>query len=773
MEGSGSRFLPVRNLGGVIGPAVITALYFLCFGALFGLAVFIYRRDPNEWLNRYFVLFSLSILAWLATLYAFNRHGDTPGLTQLGRLNFAVAALIVLFGYLFVREVTTRRGKRRLAITARWLFAETVCLFALTLSTGWLDNAEHLEGGQHVTAFGPLFPLFILHIGGYILAALYLAFVAGRHASPKVRAQLSIIGLGIFVMAAIAVVTNLLLPYLYKEFAFQEVGALSTLALLSAIAYAISVHHLFDVRIFIRRAVVFTLYLGSISAASNALIFILTLLFQGTFGVYDWRTTLPVALIFSTVSFIFEPIRNRLDLSVSRVLYRQEQERQEALRLLAQNLNTAETLDDALEMLMRTLVSRLRLSHAVTYVFQPGEEGKPAIKRIKQVGHPEPDSLALKEDSPFIGYFTRHPEILNAEALKVRLAEEQDLLKAHEAGHSSRQWLSAKGTTLPPKVLNWKAFAGEHAEGLAISPLLEELRASMVIPLFLGQQPLGVILLSGKESGAPYTPEDEWLLETIAAQAVNSIQKAKLLENDQMKTEFVSIASHELLTPITAMQGFLSMILVEHLGKVDPQAEGYLQHVYDAANRLAALVKDLLSASRIESGKIKIEPRRLDLGKLIDETMAQLQFKAAEKSLKLAHVQPAQGSLPPVFADPDRTMEVLMNLVGNAIKYTPAGSVTVTTAIEDGPKPLLRVDISDTGLGMTKEAQAHLFEKFYRVATPETQAIPGTGLGLYITKSEVEKMGGALWVDSTPGKGSTFSFTLPLFQVENVGEKAQ
>lgn len=772
MERSSPGFLPVCNIRGVTGQAAITALYFLCFGALFGLAVYIYRRDPREWLNRYFALFSLSILGWLVTLYAFNRHGDVSGLTELGRLNFAVAALIVLFGYLFVREITAHRASRRLVASARWLSLETAGLFGVTLFTGLLDSSEHLADGQHVTTFGPLFPVFIIHIAGYIVAALYLTFVAGRHATPKVRAQLSIIGLGIFVMAAIAVVTNLLLPYLLGDFAWQEVGALSTLALLSAIAYAISVHQLFDIRLFIRRAVVYTLLLGFTSAVYNAFIFSLTLLFQGRFGEYDWRTTIPNILIFSVIGFTFEPIRNRLDLSVSRVLYRQEQERQEALRLLAQNLNTVQTLDDALEMLMRTLVQRLRLNHAVTYVFQPSDEGRPAIKRIKQVGHPHPDSLVLKEDTPFLDYFIHHPEILNAEALPARIKEEDDLLRSHQKGNGTSKWLSAKRSALVSNAVNWRSFARELSERVALQPVLENLKASMAIPLFLGVQPVGVILLSDKESGAPYTPEDEWLLETIAAHAVNSIQKAKLLESDQMKTEFVSIASHELLTPITAMQGFLSMILVEHLGKVDDQARGYLDHVYASANRLALLVKDLLSVSRIESGKIKIEPRTLDLGKQIEETVAQLHFKAEEKSLKLDYA-PAVPPLPPAFADPDRTMEVLINLVGNAIKYTPQGTVTIRTAVEEKPKPIVRVDIADTGLGMTKEAQSHLFEKFYRIATPETQGIPGTGLGLYITKSVLEKMGGGLSVESTPGKGSTFSFTLPLFEVEDVGDKAQ
>lgn len=754
------------------GALFIPALYFFCFAVLLGLAVFIYRRDPQAWLNRYFALFALSILGWLVTLFAFNRQGDTPFLTNLGRLNFAVAAGIVLFGYLFVREVTRHRSGRRGTRLPLWLGLETAALAAVTLFTGLLDTSEHLSGTQHVTVFGPLFPLFILHIGGYILAALYLAFVSGHHATPKVRGQLSIIGLGIFVMAAIAVVTNLLLPYLYGNFAFQEIGALSTLALLSAIAYAISVHQLFDIRVFIRRAFIFALLLAFTSAAYNGVLFALAVLFRGGFADYDWHDSIPSILIFSVLGFAFEPLRTRLDLSISRVLYRQEQERQEALRLLAQNLNGALTLDEALEMAMHTLMKKAGLRHAVTYIFQAGDGGRPAIKHAKQAGYRHPENLLLKNDDPAIDYFTHHSEILNLEALEAILAEEESIIQAHEQKGSKHPRLTHPRLASIP---NWSAFVREHNQKRAVQKALTSLHAAIAVPLFLDEQPLGVILLGRKSGDSPYTPEDEWLLETVAAHAVSSIQKAKLYESDQTKSEFVSIASHELLTPITAIEGFLSMILDEGMGKVDDQARGYLNNVYASARRLSVLVKDLLSVSRIESGKIEIQPQQVDLEKLIADAVAQLQFKAKDKHLKLNFTPPSAEQpprlLPPVWADPGRTMEVLMNLVGNAIKYTPEGSVTITMQLQDKSVPCVRVDVADTGLGMTKEAQSHLFQKFYRVKTDETAGIQGTGLGLYITKAIIEKMDGELALHSVPGKGSTFSFTLPLFQVENVGRE--
>ena len=154
--------------------------------------------------------------------------------------------------------------------------------------------------------------------------------------------------------------------------------------------------------------------------------------------------------------------------------------------------------------------------------------------------------------------------------------------------------------------------------------------------------------------------------------------------------------------------------------------------------RLSLLIKDLLSVSRIESGKMKIDLQQLDMGKMITDTIDQLRFVAANKKITVTFVKPTEP-LPPVWADPDRTMQIMVNLVSNAVKYTPKGAVTITGSV-DKKQDFVTVSVTDTGLGMSKAGMAHLFTKFYRVDTPETTGIVGTGLGLYITKTLIEKI---------------------------------
>lgn len=772
--------------------SLISVLYFVCIIGLLVLTFFIWSKDTRAPLNRTFALFGLSIVGWLGTLYEFNRQADTPFLTTLGRLNFALPIFIMFFGFLFVREITDPSHKKQPRWIAPVLMLETVLLAALTLFTPWVDALEHIVDGQHTTVFGKLFPLYLAHMGLYITGALAVAFLSSRNASKRIRSQLAIIGIGIIVTTAIAVVTNLLLPYLFGYFALQEVGALSTLFFLSALAYAISMHQLFDVRVIIKRTFVYTLLLTILVASYSVIIFVFTRLIQGgvSYDPTSFVTNIVAAIV---IGVSLNPLRLWLEARTDGFLFKSEYQHQQIVKEVTQKLLGVVALDEALKTLMESMVKVLHLHHAVTYVFQPGEGGLPVVKRIQQIGYDRlgPDNLSrnlnegdsstrllLGENDPLVAYFLHQPAILSVRSFEARLTKE---------GRALDNPNNRKAVTSEVNDPGLSQRVRDYAIARSVLKKLHSLNVALAIPLELNGQLLGLVLLSEKKSDESYSESDLELLEAMSAQGISAIQKAKLFEGDQLKSEFVSIASHELLTPISAMEGYLSMILDENMGTIDPQARGYLEKVYSSAHRLATLVKDLLSVSRIDSGKIKIEQQQLDIGKLIAESVDQLRFKAQEKGLELVYETadnetakeargkaPSRKTLPQVWADPDRTTEILVNLIGNAIKYTPSGRVTINAEAESEDKPAslstqcVRISVQDTGLGMSREAQSHLFEKFYRVATPETSGIQGTGLGLYITRSMVEKMGGSIALQSTPGQGSTFSFTLPVFQIDNI-----
>jgi len=278
----------------------------------------------------------------------------------------------------------------------------------------------------------------------------------------------------------------------------------------------------------------------------------------------------------------------------------------------------------------------------------------------------------------------------------------------------------------------------------------------------------------------------------------------KLKVTDAMKTEFISMASHELLTPISAIEGYLSMMVDEKIVAVgNPKAEKYLQSVYKSSNRLARLVADLLNVSRIEEGRLLVEKKAVSVLEMLQSTVDELKFKAQTSHIKISYTSQVSGQEALAYADSDKIKEVLVNLTGNALKFNkPGGAVRLwaqawpTQAVqqrynqmarfvvdkpEHGDGALRRVvnqsytqmvgdkqiviAVADNGVGISCEDIGKLFQKFSRVGDWSTQEVQGTGLGLYVSKAIVEMHHGKIWVESPgEGKGSVFYFSLPLAQ---------
>jgi signal transduction histidine kinase len=228
----------------------------------------------------------------------------------------------------------------------------------------------------------------------------------------------------------------------------------------------------------------------------------------------------------------------------------------------------------------------------------------------------------------------------------------------------------------------------------------------------------------------------------------------KLKEVDQMKDDFLSTASHELRTPLTAIRGFADMA-VKHI--TDEQKLRHdLQVISISASRLAGLVEDMLDVSRIEQGRMKLDMQKVSIVSVIAEVIEELSVQAQDKGLKISHNRPADEYY--ILADRNKLKQIYINIIGNAVKYTLNGEVTVLYELNKGT---VNTIVKDSGIGMTSEQREKLFSKFYRIQTDETKNIQGTGLGLWITKQMVELMKGKISVDSMKGIGSQFSITFP------------
>ncbi len=255
---------------------------------------------------------------------------------------------------------------------------------------------------------------------------------------------------------------------------------------------------------------------------------------------------------------------------------------------------------------------------------------------------------------------------------------------------------------------------------------------------------------------APVTMSDEYLGSVSVFRDITAE-----VEADRAKTEFISTVSHELRTPMTSIKGYADLMLIGAAGAINENQQRFLSVIKSNADRLSVLVNDLLDISRIESGRVKLELKPVTLESLIDSVVASLHTRIEEKKLTL-HVTLPEGDLPRVYADRDRVIQILTNLVGNAYQYTPPGGLITVRAHEAGE--FVQIDVVDTGIGIAPENQPKVFERFYRVDDPNVNEFPGTGLGLAIVKSLVEMHEGRLWLESEAGVGTTFSFTLRAVQ---------
>jgi signal transduction histidine kinase len=295
---------------------------------------------------------------------------------------------------------------------------------------------------------------------------------------------------------------------------------------------------------------------------------------------------------------------------------------------------------------------------------------------------------------------------------------------------------------------------------------------------------LGYIILGAKKSGNPYSSQDTKMLEIIADELVIAIQNAlrfeeiqnfaatlqekvddatrqlrrtneKLKQLDQTKDDFISMASHQLRTPLTSVKGYVSMVMEGDAGKINTQQRKLLDQAFISSQRMVYLIADLLNVSRLRTGKFIIEAKPTNLAEVVEGEITQLTETAKGRDLELTYKKPKE--FPTLMLDDTKIRQVIMNFADNAIYYTPAGG-HIQVALEDKGESI-EFTVTDDGIGVPKSEQHHLFGKFYRAGNAKKARPDGTGLGLFMAKKVIIAQGGAIIFHTQEGKGSTFGFS--------------
>ncbi|MGH7266704.1 MAG: ATP-binding protein, partial [Candidatus Rokuibacteriota bacterium] len=302
-----------------------------------------------------------------------------------------------------------------------------------------------------------------------------------------------------------------------------------------------------------------------------------------------------------------------------------------------------------------------------------------------------------------------------------------------------------------------------------LRPILTRLgyRSLLAVPLLTEQEIVGALAVWRRTPGE-FSPEVVNLLQTFATQSVLAIQNARLFRElgdkgrqlevaSRHKSQFLANMSHELRTPLNAILGYAELIVDEIYGPVPEKIREVLERVHASGKHLLGLINDVLDLSKIEAGQLTLALGDYSMREVVQTVFTAVEPLAAEKSLALEVTVPPD--LPRGHGDERRIAQVLMNLVGNAIKFTEAGAVRVRVAATNG---VFQVGVADTGPGIAPADQQRIFEEFQQADSSTTRKKGGTGLGLSIARRIVELHGGRIWVESAPGKGSTFRFTLPV-----------
>jgi len=291
-------------------------------------------------------------------------------------------------------------------------------------------------------------------------------------------------------------------------------------------------------------------------------------------------------------------------------------------------------------------------------------------------------------------------------------------------------------------------LSGQDDEALAISAVHHGVQDYLVKGGFSGKQ---------LERSIRYAVERQGLLRAL---------EVTRKEQVEFKNRLLSHVSHELRTPLTCIHQYISLIADGLAGPTTVDQRDHLKVAMKGVSQLQAMIRDLLEASRAESGKMRVEPRCIDLGDLVQQAVAMMKPIAIKKSIGLG--AGIDAGIPLVSADPDRVLEVLINLIDNAIKFTPeTGSVLVNARMVETDPETVYVSVSDTGCGISPEARSLIFERLYQEPgeAPDSNVRMGLGLGLFISKELIRLQNGRIWVASEPGLGSIFTFTLPVYSL--------
>lgn len=700
------------------------------FVFILGLIVFFKNRKSR--INFTFFLHSLAITSWLfCTFMMFISRGDRETAIFWDRLVYAGVVFIPVFMYHFGLAYTNK--KRDFLLYLGYLLS---FVFLILSQTEYFVNDVFVyKWGIHTKA--QLFHhIFLIYFVSYVIIWFIQTFRYYKNLrSAILRQQTKYIFIGFLLLFSIGPLAYLpaygigIYPFAYFS------GLIFTIIL----SYAIIRHRLMDIKFVLRRS---SVYLASFSLIAFIAIAVKYILNRYFFEISSWVDF--IILILAILAF--GPIKDYFYRLANKYFFSSLYDSREIIAEMSEKLRSTLDVNEIYNFVYKSLLNAFH------------------FKAFGILGYNEKTKNYIIQYNKGFNVGQRRKFPSNSELEKMFISKNESII-VEEA-----------------KNISYNKKTKDTID------LLIGLNVDILAPLNIKDKTIGLIALGPKESGDMYNDEDLQVLKTISAFAAMSIDHAlqyketlnfniklkdevakatkdlikankELKQLDAAKSEFISIASHQLRTPLTVIKGYISMMLEGSFGELTDGGRDSLDKVYESNERLIQLVENLLNISRIESGRLQFQYEVVQFEEIIDSVIEELAGNIKKKGLHLNYKKPTKP-LPKMKIDDEKIRQVIMNLVDNAIKYTKKGSITINLK-KTGSN--LQFCVSDSGIGISKEYLPNLFKKFSRGEGTSVIHTEGTGLGLYVAREMIEAHKGKIWAESKgEGMGSRFCFEIPV-----------
>ena len=667
------------------------------------LGLMVWARRPEDETHEAFLGLTVAMAAWVISNAIFVNGIDSSWQYIVALLSYTAAGLVATYFLYFTMALTFQKKQP-------WLVATGIVISVLSALPGLLATGVH--GDKIITT--QLIGLYAIFIVSYFFTGAIFLFKGRKKAIKRRRNQIQTVLIGAIGSIFGGAIFNLFLPLL-GNYAFVALGPASSLIFVYFFSYSIIRHHMFDIRRSFARVIAYGLSVLVLGLGFGAFASYFLSLIPASDRVRPYVITSVVLLI----AILYPPAKDIFDRLTRNIFYRQEYDIQHAIDQ------------------MTDIFVKSRTTHHLT------KESMSTLRTILGVKKAE---VVDELDATINAFMKREKiEILSSEDVEEKESNEHIITLLDDTDVALIATLKVEGHVVGHLV------CGRKANGTSYSKHDLEFMSILKDEFAIAYE--NVRRLEKIENFSEN-------LKTEIHDATSQLRASnrKLQKLDESKDEFISMASHQLRTPLTSIKGYISMVLDGDMGEITPQQRKVLEEAFASSQRMVYLIGDFLNVSRIQTGKFMLEKSRVQLATIIKDEIDQLKETASARGIKLAYTAP--DNFPELELDENKIRQVMMNFIDNAIYYSPSDT-TITISIMKHPHDI-SFKVEDQGIGVPKSEQHQLFTKFYRASNARKQRPDGTGIGLFMAKKVIVAHGGTIIFETTEGKGSTFGFRLPL-----------